>query len=324
MTLSFLRVFFIIGSGLVGHYVGSLLQDPNLGWMIGCLVGLVIIFLEQRVHHVSLRGLSSMVFGLILGVVMAKLMSDIISLIPLGEFFHSVSRVVLTLIFSYLGAVLALRGKDEFNVIIPYVRFKRQDIKEGIILLDTSVIIDGRVRDIYKINFLNGRLVVPRFVLEELQQLADSSNDNKRQKGRRGMELLREMQKDTQVDIRIHEDDLIEEEEVDARLIHLSKMMDARLCTTDFNLGRIAGIQGIEVLNIHELSNMLKPVTSSGEQLQIKLVKKGRESGQAVGYLEDGTMVVVAEAESEVGKDVNVTVTSVLQTQAGKMVFGKL
>jgi len=324
MTLSFLRVFFIIGSGLVGYYVGTLLQDPSLGWMLGCLVGLVVIFLEQRLHNVSLRGLSSMVFGLLLGIFMAKLMSDILSLVPLGEFFQSVSKVVLTLVFAYLGAVIALRGKDEFNVIIPYVRFKRQDIKEGIILVDTSAIIDGRILDIYKVNFLNGRLVVPRFVLGELQKLADSANDLKRQRGRRGMELLQRMQKDAQIDVHIHEDDLTEEEGVDLKLIRLAKVMDARICTTDFNLGQIASIQKIGILNINELANVMQTTASSGEELTVKLVKEGKEPGQAIGYKADGTMVVVSEAQQWIGKEVQVSVTSVLQTQGGKMIFGKI
>jgi len=325
MTLSFLRVFFIIGSGLVGHYVGSLLYDPSLGWMLGCLCGLIIIFLEQRLHNVSLRGLSSMAFGLILGVIMAKLMSDILSLVPsLSPFFKSVSRVVLTLVFSYLGAVMALRGKDEFNVIIPYVRFKRQDDKREIILLDTSAIIDGRVGDIYKTKFLSGRLVVPRFVLEELQQLADSADENKRQKGRRGVELLHSMQKDSLIDIHIHEDDLMEEEGVDAKLVRLAKVMDARIYTTDFNLDRVASLQGIDILNVNTLIEATKVVVSAGEELRVKLVKEGKESHQAIGYMADGTMVVVSEAQSLIGQTVHVLVTSVLQTQAGKMIFGKL
>ncbi len=324
MTLSFLRVFFIIGSGLVGHYVGSILWDPSLGWMLGCLCGLVIIFLEQRLHNVSLRGLSSMAFGLILGVIMAKLMSDILSLVPtLTPFLRSI-RVILTLIFSYLGAVLALRGKDEFNIIIPYIRFKRQDDKREVILLDTSAIIDGRVGDIYKTKFLSGRLVVPRCVLEELQQLADSADENKRQKGRWGVELLHSMQKDSLIDIRIHEDDLTEEEGVDAKLIRLAKVMDARLYTTDFNLDRVASLQGIDVLNVNTLIEATHIAVVTGEKLSVKLIKEGKESNQAIGYMIDGTMVVVSEARHLIGKNVNVMVVSVLQTQAGKMVFGKL
>ena len=325
MTLSFLRVFFLIGSGLVGHYVGSIFQDPGIGWMIGCLVGLVVIFLEQRIHKISLRGLSSMAFGLILGIIMAKLMSDILSLVPtISPSLHSVFRVVLTLVFSYLGAVLALRGKDEFNIIIPYVRFRRENDKRDVILLDTSAIIDGRVGDLYKTKFLSGRLVVPRFVLEELQQLADSADDNKRQKGRRGVELLHSMQKDSFIDIHIHEDDLMEEEGVDAKLIRLAKVMDARLYTTDFNLDRVASLQGIDVLNINALLEATHIAVITGDEVDVKLIKEGKEKHQAVGYMPDGTMVVVSDAQHMIGESVKVLVTSVLQTQAGKMIFGKM
>ncbi|HBR14899.1 MAG TPA: hypothetical protein DD723_05060 [Candidatus Omnitrophica bacterium] len=324
MTLLFIRCFFVIISVFVGYYVGSMsgLVLPGAG--IGLMSGLVLIFLESRLQRVSVRGLSSMVFGLLLGVFMAKMLSDILFLLPLGEFLHSILRVVLTIVFSYLGAVMAVRGKDEFNIIIPYVRFRRQDIKEGVVLLDTSVIIDGRINDIYKVNFLPGRLVVPRFVLEELQKMADASDDLRRQRGRRGLELLRTMQNDPKMDIHIHEDDLTDEQEVDAKLVRLAKLMDARICTIDFNLGRRAALQGIDILNIHELVNAVKSVTFMGDTFEVKLIKEGKEAHQAVGYMEDGTMIVVTEARHCIGQQVKVKVTSVLQTQAGKMIFGEL
>lgn len=324
MTLLFIRVFFFILSGVIGYYIGTIVDQKILGLEVGMLSGLVLIFLEQRLHRISMRGLSSMVFGLLLGVFMAKLISDILAIIPLGEFFHSVSRVVLTLIFSYLGAVVALRGKDEFNIIIPYVRFKRQDIGGGTILLDTSAIIDGRIADIYKSKFVAGRLVVPRCVLVELQKISDSADDRKRQRGRRGMELLRLMQNDSSIDIRIHEDEMTEEKEVDAKLMKLAKLLDAKICTTDFNLGRIALLQHIEILNVHELVTAVKSVVFTGEMLDVKIVKEGKEASQGVGYLEDGTMVVVSEGRRLIGERAKVLVTSVLQTQSGKMVFAKL
>jgi len=242
----------------------------------------------------------------------------------LGDVIKPILRVILTLVFSYLGAVMALRGKDEFNLIIPYVRFKRQDLKDGVVLVDTSAIIDGRVGDIFKTGFLGGRLVVPRFVLHELQRLADSDDDTKRQRGRRGMEILKMMQKDSAADVRIHEDDLTGTESVDLKLIKLSKIMDARICTTDFNLTRVASIQGIEMLNVNDLVNAVKPLVFTGEELEIKLMKEGKEASQAIGYLEDGTMVVVSDGRRALGQTVTVYVTSALQTQAGRMIFAKL
>lgn len=265
-----------------------------------------------------------MVFGLVLGLVIAKLLCDILALLPLGEFVHSSLRVILTVIFSYLGAVMALRGKDEFNLIIPYIRFRRQDVRETVILLDTSAIIDGRVSDIYKNNFLAGRLVVPRFVLDELQKLSDSADDLKRQRGRRGMDILKQMQDDPKMDVHIHEDDLDRTLNVDARLIELAKLMEANICTTDYNLSQVASLQGIPVLNISELAHAVKPVIRSNEELEVELIRKGKEPRQAIGYLEDGTMIVVSDAEHRVGHKVHAVVTSVLQTHAGKMIFARM
>lgn len=324
MTLLFVRSFFLILCGIVGYYVGSFSGYPILGTQVGFLSGLVLIFLEQRMQRVSVRGLSSMVFGLLLGVVMAKLISDILALLPLSEFVQSVARVVLTIIFSYLGAVMALRGKDEFNIIIPYVRFRRQDVRAEVILLDTSVIIDGRISDVSKTNFLAGRLVVPQFVLQELQQLADSENDVKRQRGRRGMDILRAMQKDPTIDIHIHEEDILGDYDVDSKLVRLAKLMDARICTVDFNLSRVATIQGIDVLNVNKLVEAVRSVIYVGEVVSVKLTKEGKEDGQAIGYRNDGTMVVVKDARHKMGETLSVVVTSVLQTQTGKMIFADI
>ena len=325
MTLLFIRIFFLIISAVVGYQIGSINEQPLGGIVFGGIFGVVLIFLESTMQRVSVRGLSSMVFGLVLGMVMAKLITDVLSLLPLGDVIQSILRVVLTLIFSYLGAVMALRGKDTFHLIIPYVRFQRQDLGESLVLLDTSAIIDGRVADLCKTNFLAARIVVSRFVLQELQKLADSEDAAKRQRGKRGIEILRSMQKDPAVDIRIHEEDGTQGVgDVDTKLVRLAKMLEAKICTTDFNLNRIAEIQGIKILNINELANTLKAVVINGEELELKLIKEGKEPDQAVAYLDDGTMVVVADGRKAVGKKVKVNVTTVLQTQAGRMVFAKL
>jgi uncharacterized protein YacL len=324
MTLLFIRIFFLLISGVIGYQIGTINDQPLAGVGVSLVAGALLILMEANLKQVSVRGLSSMVFGLLLGIFMANLVSDIISLLPLSDVLKPILRVVMTLVFSYLGAVMALRGKDEFNLIIPYVRFKRQDLKEGVILLDTSAIIDGRVSDIFKTGFLAGRLVVPRFILQELQRLGDSEDDTKRQRGRRGMEILKNMQKDAAADVRIHEDDLNGTESVDLKLVKLSKIMDARICTTDFNLSRTASIQGIEMLNVNDLVNSVKPLVFAGEEMEIKLLKEGKEANQAVGYLEDGTMVVVSDGRRALGQTVKVYVTSALQTQAGRMIFAKM
>ncbi len=324
MTLLFIRGFFFIITVVVGASIGSINDQAVFGLGVGGLFGILLILVESSLRRVSVRGLSSMVFGLLLGLVMANLISNIISIIPLGEYTHSLTRVILTLIFSYMGAVMALRGKDEFSIIIPYVRFKRQDVKDEFILLDTSALIDGRIADVYKTNFLSGRLVVPRFVLQELQRLSDSQDDLKRQKGRRGMEVLRGMQKDPDIDVIINEEDAPEENAVDAKLIKFAKILGARICTLDHNLSRVASIEGVETLNINDLLQAMKSVVLSEEELEIKLVKEGKEANQAVGYTEEGTMVVVADGRKAIGQKVSVVVTSVLQTQAGRMIFAKL
>ncbi len=324
MTLIFIRAFFLIISGVVGYQIGSIYEQYIMGIGFGCLAGLLLIFLEANMRRVSVHGLSSMVFGLILGMMMAKLITDIISLLPLGDFVHSILKVVLTLVFSYLGAVMALRGKDEFNLIIPYVRFRRQDVQEDIVILDTSAIIDGRIADIHKTKFFEARMIIPRFVLHELQRVADSDDSLKRQRGRRGMDIVRTMQKDSAIDLRIHEDDVTEAPDVDTKLVRLAKMLDAKICTTDFNLNRIAGIQGVKILNVNELANAVKSVVFPGEVMEVKLIKEGKESDQAVAYLDDGTMIVVADGRRSIGQKIKAEVTSVLQTQAGKMIFAKI
>ena len=324
MTLSFVRVFFILICTVVGYYVGDIVGNSLLGTQIGCLSSLLLITIEMQLRSVSVSGLSSMVFGLLLGFFMAKLVSNILRLLPIDNFIFSISEITLTLIFSYLGAVIALRGKDEFNVIIPYVRLKRQSVSDDPILLDTSAIIDGRVADIYQTKFISGRLIVPRCVLKELHQLSDSEDEIKRQKGRRGLEMLRSMQNDARFEIHIHDDNLDQYDKVDEKLMALAKLMDARICTTDFNLDRIASLQSIDVLNINDLAKATKLHFNMGDTFNIKLVKEGTEAHQAVGYLEDGTMVVASHARDYVGRDVLVKVHSVIQTQAGKMIFTEL
>ncbi|MDP3142384.1 MAG: PIN domain nuclease [Candidatus Omnitrophota bacterium] len=324
MNLIFIRIFFLLISVVVGYHIGSIKDIAILGGISGFLIGLLIILLESSMHRVSVRGLSSVVFGLVLGIIMAKLLSDIFALLPLGIVASSLLRVILTLIFAYLGAVMALRGKDEFSLVIPYVKFKRQDVREEMTILDTSAIIDGRVLDIYKTKFFDARLVVPRFVLRELQQIADSSDPIKRQRGRRGLEMLQTLQKDSSIDIKIHEEDMVTGEDVDAKLVKLAKMLESKIFTTDFNLNRIAALQGVKVLNINELANALKPVVFPGEVMEVRLLKEGKEHNQAVAYLDDGTMIVVEEGRRLLGQSIKVLVTSVLQTQAGRMIFAKI
>ena len=238
-----------------------------------------------------------------------------------------VIRLVITLICCYICISLLLQTKDEFRFIIPYVEFSKQ-VKGGKpLVLDTSVIIDGRIADICDTRFIDAKLIVPRFVLQELQGIADSSDKLKRNRGRRGLDMLKRMQGNPKVELQLHEGNLSELRDVhkvDERLVVLAKALGARVVTNDYNLNKIAQLQGVEVINLNELSNALKSVALPGENLTVRLVRQGDQIGQGVGYLDDGTMVVVEQGRQYIGQEMSITVTSVLQTSAGRMIFGRV
>lgn len=238
-----------------------------------------------------------------------------------------VIRLLLTLICCYICISLLLQTKDEFRFIIPYVEFSKQ-VKGGKpLVLDTSVIIDGRIADICDTRFIDAKLIVPRFVLQELQSIADSSDKLKRNRGRRGLDMLKRMQNNSKVELQLHEANLSElrdVQKVDERLVVLAKVLSARVVTNDYNLNKIAQLQGVDVINLNELSNALKSVALPGENLTVRLVRQGDQIGQGVGYLDDGTMVVVEQGRQYIGQEMCIAVTSVLQTSAGRMIFGRV
>ncbi len=326
MDLRFVRVGFIIISALLGSQV----IGQAAGWaiwirlLVGAGAGSMLVLLEAFIHRVgrvSVRGFSSAVFGLLFGLIMAKLVSDAIELIPLDVGTASTVRVSLTWAFCYLGMAMALRGRDEFSVIIPYVRLSRHDRAEESYLVDTSAIIDGRLLDLCKTRFVVGRLVIPRFVLKELQAVADSADPIKRSRGRRGLEILNQLRQLNTIDVRIHEEDLPGIAETDAKLVKLAQVLAVRVITNDYNLNKVAELQSVSVLNVNELAQALRPVVLPGETLEIKPSKEGKEHHQAVAYLDDGTMVVVEQGRPFIGQSIRGMVTSVLQTAAGRMVF---
>lgn len=325
MTLWFIRFFFLALGAMVGYQIGPLMgSEAGLtGALGGAGVAGIVIGLELALKKVSSRGLSAAAFGLAFGLLMARLIITTLDMVPTGPELGNPVRAAIVVIFCYFGMAIAVRGRDEFNVIIPYVKFTRQDQREEVVLLDTSVIIDGRIADICQTRFIEGRLVVPRFVLKELQQIADSQDPIKRNRGRRGLDVLARMQKIPSVDVKIHEEELPDTKEVDAKLVRLAKLMGAKILTNDFNLNKVAELQGVQVLNINELSNALKPVVLPGELLEARVIKEGKEYNQGVAYLDDGTMVVVEQGRSSIGQTVRVLVTSVLQTAAGRMIFAK-
>ncbi|MDD5681536.1 MAG: TRAM domain-containing protein [Candidatus Omnitrophica bacterium] len=329
MTVLYLRAFFVIVSTIVGYYVGILMGNYNLVWQVtGAICGFagssIIILMEVGMRRFSVRNLSAAVFGLIFGFFMAWILTSVLKLIPMSIELFSSLQIILILVFCYLGMVIAMRGKDEFNLIIPYVKFVRQDEREDIVLLDTSVIIDGRIADILDTKFVEGRIVIPRFVLRELQQIADSQDALKRNRGRRGLDILNKLQKNPKLNVRIQEEDFPDIKDVDAKLVKMAQLFGAKVVTNDFNLNKIAELQGVTVLNINELANALRPVVLPGETMEVRISKEGKEYNQGVGYLDDGTMVVVDNTRHLIGQVAKVVVTSVLQTSAGRMIFAKL
>ncbi|HEY7331091.1 MAG TPA: PIN domain-containing protein [Gemmataceae bacterium] len=244
-----------------------------------------------------------------------------------GQYERRGLSLIITVICCYIAISTLLQTKDEFRFIIPYVEFSKQVKGAKSLVLDTSVIIDGRIADICDTRFIDTKLIVPRFVLQELQSVADSSDKLKRNRGRRGLDMLKRMQNNPKVELQMHEANLPvlrDVHKVDERLVVLAKALDARVVTNDYNLNKIAQLQGVEVINLNELANALKSVALPGELMTVRLVKPGDQYGQGVGYLEDGTMVVVEQGRSAIGQDVAITVTSVLQTPAGRMIFGRL
>ncbi|MDD5195764.1 MAG: PIN domain-containing protein [Candidatus Omnitrophica bacterium] len=321
-SLLMLRLFFVFICTAAGYSLGG--TNAIVAMIFGFTAGLSVVFFEVFARKVSLKGLSSAVFGVVLGLLLAKVFSEALkSFLLAPQLVSSISSFV-TIIFVYLGLTLGLKGRSEFNLVIPYVKFKRQELKEETVIIDTSIIIDGRIIDIVKTGFLEARFVIPIFVLNELRALADSTDHMKRQKGKRGIEILHALKKEPNVEVTIHEEDVEGVNSVDEKIVKLAQNLDAKILTTDYNLNRIAQLQGVKVLNINDLVNALKPTFISGERFSLKLVKEGKEHNQAVGYLEDGTMVVVENAKWLIGKTVDIEVTSVLQSPSGRIVFTKL
>lgn len=330
MALWVLRIAFLVLCMLGGYAVSelqpSLIGNRGYGLMIGFGFGGLLIGIDEMLKGFSLRAFSSATFGLFLGTVIALMVdrSRIFVFVD-DERVLWLVRLCLFLGFSYIGMVLAMRSnKEDFSLIIPYVRFTAQKKPENLLLLDTSVIIDGRIADLIDSNFLEGIIVVPRFVLKELQSIGDSSDPIRRARGRRGLDTLSRIQRTHRNEVKIHEGDIPEESTVDNKLVRLAHGLGAKLFTNDYNLGKIAELQSVPYVNINQLASSLKPVILPGETHMLRILREGKDKGQGVGYLMDGTMVVVNGAQSMVGQEAEVVVQSLLQTGVGTIVFADL
>jgi uncharacterized protein YacL len=324
IRISFLSLC-ILGGYAVSQLKSDLIPSAWQGVAIGFGFGGLLIAIDEMLKGFSLRAFSSATFGLILGTAIATMVdhSGIFQFSVEGQ--RWLIRLCLFLGFSYIGMVLAMRSnKEDFSLIIPYVRFASQNKPENLLVLDTSVIIDGRIADLIDGSFLEGMIVVPRFVLRELQEIADAGDPVIRARGRRGLEMLTRLQQNKRLEVKIHDADFPEERDVDAKLVRLSRALGAKLFTNDYNLCKVAELQSVAHFNINELAAVLKPVILPGEVLTLRVVREGKDKGQGIGYLNDGTMVVINQAQTLQGQQVSVKVLSLLQTGAGVIIFADL
>jgi uncharacterized protein YacL len=326
LTVNLLRVLFITFCAAIGGIVTEEIQGRMLpGILVGAVFALILVLVDRLLKGFSLRAFSSATFGLLLGLLFANLLMASEILRYQNDTTQWAARLIVYCAFGYLGMMLAMRSRrDEFSLIIPYVRFARETTQHEPLVVDTNVIIDGRIADLCATGFLSRSLIVPRFVLGELQTLADSRDPQKRERGRRGLEILNQLQSSREIELTIHDTTGDADLQVDARLVRTAKLLQARLLTNDTALGQVARLQQVQTLNLADLARALRPMVAAGDQLELNLVKEGRESHQAVGYLPDGTMIVVNHARPLLGKVATVVVSSALQTGAGRLVFAEL
>ncbi len=323
--LLIIRVLFVAVLGCASFFLRPFDLDGPISAVIGAALGVCAVLFEIRIKKISLQRLIGAAIGSVLGILGAYLIS-----LVLGELstryntVHFLNVAVLALM-TYCGLVVGAAKGDLLNLTAFGGLFGAGEkaSRNTLKILDTSVIIDGRIADIVETGFVDGTLVIPQFVLRELQLVADSSDSMKRQRGRRGLDILQRIQKMPQLNIQIFEDDFPNVREVDMKLIELAKVYDCKIVTNDFNLNKVAQLHGVEVLNINDLANALKPVVLPGETMRVFILKEGKEYNQGVAYLDDGTMVVVDNARKMISKTIDIAVTSVLQTTAGKMIFGR-
>jgi uncharacterized protein YacL len=306
-------------------------EDWDLAVVLGVGMGIavLVILVDLLLEGFSLRGLSAVTFGLAIGALIAFLLSESPLFEPLEQDQDLaqtlfLSRLALYVIGMYLATVIALRGKDEFNLVIPYVRFSPENVGSRLAIVDTSALIDGRIAAICESQWFGYTMLIPRFVLEELQAVADSNDPVRKEKGRKGLEVLNRLRNIKHLDIKIHQSDVPDRKAVDSKLVYLAEALKGKLLTTDYNLAKLAEFHNVEWLNLTDLVKAVNQEISIGSRLHVELVKAGKERDQAIGYLPDGSMLVVNDGKSRIGEEVRVEVDSVVPSSGGKMVFATL
>jgi len=322
MILWILRVLILVAGPVIGYFQFS----PSLkAILIGLGISATIVAIELILEYIPLDTLIIAILGIILGLVGAKLLDYTVYLMDNPRLYEIMKDYSLwiKIILAYLGLIIAVRKKNELDLLDKDIlyRAKKRRQQEQILLLDTSAIIDGRILDIAETKFLSGILVIPRFILDELQFLSDSPDSQKRSRGRRGLDIINQLKSIIDLNLKIVTIDFPETKEVDSKLVKLARQLNARIITTDFNLNKIASLEGVVVLNVNDLANALKPIYLPGEKMAIFVVKEGKDPGQGVGYLDDGTMVVVDDGRRYIGNRIDVVVTSILQTSSGRLIF---
>lgn len=330
-TLYILRAFFLIMSFLACILLNYVVEEWNLFSVlsVGMSIAVLVILVDVLLEGFSLRGLSAMTFGLAIGALITFLLGESPLFEPLEQDPNLaqtlfLSRLCLYVISMYLATVIALRGKDEFNLVIPYVRFSPENVEAPLAIVDTSVLIDGRIVAICQSGWFGFAMLIPRFVLDELHAIADSNDPMRKEKGRKGLQVLNRLREVKHLDLRIYESDVPAREAVDSKLVYLAETLKGKLLTTDYNLAKLAEFHRVEWLNITELVKALNQEVSVGARLTVDLIRAGKDPNQAIGYLPDGSMLVVNNGKSHIGEEVWVEVDSVVPSSGGKMVFASL
>lgn len=341
MTELVLRSIFLLACASIGYQVGTRVSEAtnrpdDLIWgiLIGVAAALLIIALEIILSKRPIVSIGTIVFGLIAGSIMAILFSSILQLALTRETAERLGmtaeqlklmvQLTLAIVCCYLCVMVIYKTRDRFRFIIPYVEFQKEEKGARPIVIDTSAVIDGRLSDLCETRLFDTTLIVPKFVLQELQHVADSADRLRRNRGRRGLEMLQKLQRDERLAIQVHDGRTARGNTVDSKLVSLAGQLQARILTCDYNLAKFAELQNVEAINLNDIGNALRPTVLPGEEINLMIIRPGDEQGQGVGYLTDGTMVVVEGGRPRINQTISVTVTSTLQTSAGRMVFGRI